>query len=110
MCNVIHYVNCFRLLKKNLQETETDWSSVMTVDWEQQIMELDTGIKMSYMTCGPENGEAIILLHGATDSRNSWSQLAPMLAEAGYRCYIPELRGHGKTSKPVPPVEGYTVE
>lgn len=96
--------------KQKQKEKETDWSTIMTVDWQEQQVDLDTGIQMTYLTCGPKDGETVVLIHGATDSRNSWSQLAPILAEAGYRCYIPELRGHGKSDKPVPGEEGYTVE
>lgn len=96
--------------KNGPADAETDWTTIMNVNWDEHSVRLDTGIDMAYMTCGPEDGTPIVLIHGATDSRNSWSQLAPILAEAGYHCYIPELRGHGKTSKPVPPVEGYTVE
>ena len=72
-------------------------------------MDLDTGIKMTYLTCGPEDGIPLLLIHGATDSRISWSQVAPKLADAGFRCYIPELRGHGKTDKPEAGEEGYTA-
>lgn len=86
------------------------WSTLVKVDWEEHQMDLDTGIQMAYLTCGPEDGTPLLLLHGATDSRVSWSQVAPKLAEAGYRCYIPELRGHGKTDKPEAGEEGYTAE
>ncbi|WP_181991296.1 alpha/beta fold hydrolase [Hungatella hathewayi] len=96
--------------KNGPADTETDWTTIMNVNWDEHSVKLDTGIDMAYMTCGPEDGTPIVLIHGATDSRNSWSQLAPILSDAGYHCFIPELRGHGKTSKPVPPVEGYTVE
>lgn len=58
---------------------------------------------------GPEDGTPLLLIHGATDSRLSWAQVAPILAEAGYRVYIPELRGHGKTDKPEEADEAYTV-
>lgn len=91
--------------------TETDgWSALVSADWTEQSVKLDTGINMTYLTCGPEDGKALMLIHGATDSRVSWSQMAPELAAAGYRCYIPELRGHGKTDKPEAGAEGYTVE
>ncbi len=48
-------------------------------------------------------------LHGATDSRVSWSQVAPLLAEKGYHCYVPEYRGHGLSDKPESE-NGYTVD
>lgn len=91
-------------------EEEGDWSTLVSVDWEENNVDLDTGINMTYLTCGPEDGTPLLLIHGATDSRVSWSQVAPKLADAGFRCYIPELRGHGKTDKPDAGEEGYTAE
>ena len=62
--------------------------------------ELSTGIKMSYVELGDKDGEPLVLIHGATDSYVSFSQVGAYLADMGYHVYIPELRGHGKTSKP----------
>lgn len=86
-----------------------EWYECVDNDWTENFVELDTGIKMCYMVMGPEDGEPIVLIHGATDSRLSWAQVAPIIAEAGYRVYIPELRGHGKTDKPIEKDEAYTV-
>ncbi len=71
----------------------------MVIDWTENYIELDTGVTLAYMTCGPANGSPLVFIHGATDSRYSWSQLAPLLANEGYRCYILELRGHGSSTK-----------
>lgn len=79
---------------------EKEWFEMVDNDWEENFVDLDTGIKMCYMTMGPEDGQPIMLVHGATDSRLSYAQVAPILADKGYRVYIPELRGHGKTDKP----------
>ncbi|WP_195984122.1 alpha/beta hydrolase [Clostridium sp. D33t1_170424_F3] len=87
-----------------------DWSTIMQVDWKENSVKLDTGINMTYLVCGPEDGVPVLLIHGATDSRISWSQVAPELAKDGYRCYIPELRGHGKSDKPETGEKGYTVD
>ncbi len=81
----------------------------MEVPWEEHFADLSTGIRMCYCVCGPEDGDPVILIHGVTDSRISWSQAAPMMAEKGYRVYVPECRGHGKTDKPDPGPDGYTV-
>lgn len=87
-----------------------EWWQMVDVDWTENSVALDTGINMTYMTMGPEDGDVIVLIHGATDSRLSWAQVAPQLADAGYRVYVPELRGHGKTDK-LEGVNGvYTVE
>jgi len=61
---------------------------------------LNTGILMSYVEMGKSSGIPVVLIHGATDSFISFSQVGAYLAAKGYRVYIPELRGHGNTSKP----------
>lgn len=65
-----------------------------------KTVKLSTGINMRYAQLGPATGPAVVMIHGATDSYISYSQVAPVLAAAGYRVYVPELRGHGGTDKP----------
>lgn len=93
---------------EHVEETTTPWYESVNVDWKENSLELDSGIRMTYLTLGPEDGTSIILIHGATDSRLSWFQVAPDLAEKGYRVYVPELRGHGKTDKPKE--DAYTLD
>lgn len=42
---------------------------------------------------------AVLLLHGLTSCAETWSLVAPALAE-GMRVLAPDLRGHGETAKP----------
>ncbi|MGN0709884.1 MAG: alpha/beta fold hydrolase [Anaerovoracaceae bacterium] len=93
---------CGSSSKKETEEKEKKetWDTLVDVDWKEDYVKLDTGIKMCYLTMGPEDGTPLLLIHGATDSRLSWAQVAPILADDGFRVYIPELRGHGKTDKP----------
>ncbi len=86
------------------------YADYIQVDWEEHFVDLPTGIRMAYTVCGPEGGVPVVLIHGVTDGRISWSQVAPMLAGLGYRVYVPEYRGNGKTDKPEAGPEGYTVE
>ena len=79
-------------------------------NWEKHVVALGTGIKMAYYECGPERGEKLLLIHGVTDSRISWTQLAPILAARGYRCYIVEYRGNGATDTPDCGKSGYTAD
>lgn len=65
-----------------------------------QYVKLDTGIQLSYVELGEKNGDTIVLIHGATDSYISFSQVASVLVDKGYHVYIPELRGHGNSDKP----------
>ncbi|PAY06234.1 alpha/beta hydrolase [Bradyrhizobium sp. UFLA03-84] len=54
---------------------------------------LDTG----YVEMGPASGPAVILLHGWPYDIHSYADVAPALAEAGYRVIVPHLRGYGST-------------
>jgi pimeloyl-ACP methyl ester carboxylesterase len=50
--------------------------------------------------CG--NGEKLALcLHGFPESKYSWRYQLPFLAEQGYTVWAPNLRGYGKSSRPL---------
>jgi pimeloyl-ACP methyl ester carboxylesterase len=85
-----------------------NWNKNCTYEPEYAYKQLSTGIKMAHVDMGAKSKTAVVLIHGATDSYLSWSQIAPILANAGHRVIVPELRGHGETDKPI---EGpYTAE
>lgn len=46
-------------------------------------------------------GPAVLLLHGHPRTHTTWHRVAPLLVEAGLRVVCPDLRGYGKSSKPV---------
>jgi pimeloyl-ACP methyl ester carboxylesterase len=46
---------------------------------------------------GPEHGPPMILLHGWPDDARTWDRVLPTLHAAGYRTYVPYLRGVGPT-------------
>jgi len=53
-----------------------------------------------------EGPSTVILLHGfAADHRRTWirSGVAPALASAGFRCIMPDARGHGDSGAPRDP-------
>jgi len=58
------------------------------------------GISLETRVAGPENGEVVILLHGFPECWATWKHQIPVLAEAGYRVYVPNQRGYGHSSKP----------
>ncbi|OLL82257.1 Epoxide hydrolase [Pseudonocardia sp. Ae168_Ps1] len=49
-------------------------------------------------TGGP--GEAVVLLHGWPDRATLWEPQAEVLAAAGYRVVVPDLRGFGESDRP----------
>ncbi len=90
--------------------TEQAWDTIVRPGWEEKYADLPTGIRMCYCEMGPADGDVIVLLHGAGDSRISWSRVAPILAETGRRVLVPEMRGHGKTDLPKPERGYYVME
>lgn len=78
-------------------------------------VQLSNGVRLHYAQQGPRTGPALILLHGYTDSWFSFSRVLPLF-RPGLRVIVPDLRGHGDSSKPpVPesetghPVSGYRI-
>lgn len=54
-------------------------------------------LEVAYEESGPVDGTPILLLHGWPDSVRTWDGVVPALVEAGYRCFVPYLRGYGPT-------------
>jgi epoxide hydrolase 4 len=63
---------------------------------------------LNAVTAGPEDGPALLLLHGFPEFWYGWrKQIAP-LAEAGFRVVVPDQRGYNLSSKP-PAVRDYRL-
>ncbi|WP_425267428.1 alpha/beta fold hydrolase [Cupriavidus lacunae] len=54
-------------------------------------------LDIGYHQAGPDNGRPVILLHGFPYDIHSYVDVAPILAERGFRVIVPHLRGHGTT-------------
>src|ERR671926_705344 len=62
------------------------------------LKQIDAGaLNVGYAEAGPTDGPAVILLHGWPYDIHSYVDVAPLLAEAGYRAIVPYLRGYGTT-------------
>lgn len=62
------------------------------------LRQIATGIlNIGYVQVGPENGPAVVLLHGWPYDVHSYAEVAPLLASEGYRVFVPYLRGYGTT-------------
>ncbi|KAB1072302.1 alpha/beta fold hydrolase [Methylobacterium planeticum] len=62
------------------------------------LKRIDAGdLSIAYAEVGPASGAPVLLLHGWPYDIDSYADVAPALAEAGYRVLIPYLRGHGAT-------------
>lgn len=58
------------------------------------------GRRMHYEVEGPGGGPAVVLVHGLGGRAEDWRALAPYLAKAGFRVYMPDLIGYGRSDRP----------
>ncbi|HVF31570.1 MAG TPA: alpha/beta fold hydrolase [Acidimicrobiales bacterium] len=49
---------------------------------------------------GPADGEPVVLLHGYPETKESWDQVAPALADEGFRVLAPDQRGYSPGARP----------
>jgi len=62
------------------------------------LKQIDAGVlNVGYAEAGPEDGPAVVLLHGWPYDIYSYVDVAPLLASKGYRVIVPYTRGHGTT-------------
>lgn len=63
-----------------------------------KIRQIHAGVlNVGYAEVGPGDAPVVILLHGWPYDIHSFADVAPRLAQAGYRVIVPHLRGHGTT-------------
>ena len=63
------------------------------------VRQIDAGVlDVGYVELGPADGTPVILMHGFPYDIHSYAQVAPLLADAGYRTIVPYFRGYGSTS------------
>jgi pimeloyl-ACP methyl ester carboxylesterase len=62
------------------------------------VSQIDAGqLNVGYIDAGPDDGPAVVLLHGWPYDIHSYVDVAPLLTDAGCRVIVPYLRGYGTT-------------
>jgi pimeloyl-ACP methyl ester carboxylesterase len=59
------------------------------------------GYRLHFVVEGPAEGPPVVLVHGLGGRAEDWRNLAPWLTQAGFRVYMPDLPGFGRSEKPV---------
>jgi len=72
-----------------------------------RLVDVD-GVSISVADHGPAGGPSVLMIHGFPDSARLWRNQVPLLTEAGYRVLVPDLRGFGRSDRPVN-VEDYKI-
>lgn len=73
---------------------------------ELRHLELESGVSLRYAVQGPGWGRPVVMLHGFADSWQSFELLLARLP-SDIRAVVPDLRGHGGSSRPR---RGYRIE
>lgn len=71
-----------------------------------KFVRLPNGINLEYVEQGSPEGIPVLLLHGWTDSWNSFDRVFSLLPSS-YHVFAPSLRGHGDSDKPF---QGYNPQ
>jgi len=62
------------------------------------LRQINAGVlNVGYAEAGPADGAPVILLHGWPYDIHTYVDVAPLLADRGYRVVVPYLRGYGTT-------------
>jgi pimeloyl-ACP methyl ester carboxylesterase len=62
------------------------------------LKHVDAGVlRVAYEVSGPADGKSVVLLHGFPYDIHAYADVAPRLAQAGCRVFVPYLRGYGPT-------------
>src|SRR5690242_7408554 len=57
-------------------------------------------LRVAYVDAGPDDGEAVLLMHGEPSWSFLYRRVIAVLAEAGLRVVAPDLVGFGRSDKP----------
>jgi pimeloyl-ACP methyl ester carboxylesterase len=75
-----------------------------------QRREVDAnGLTFDVREAGPGDGEPVLLLHGFPETSYMWRGLMAALAENGYHCTAPNMRGYSSGARPEE-LEAYNYE
>lgn len=77
--------------------------SPMSTDLRFAKYRLPSGLGLYVAEQGPEDGRAVLMLHGYSDSWVSYSRVLPLLP-ADWHVIVPDQRGHGDSDRPM---DGY---
>ena len=62
-------------------------------------VELPTGVTLNVALAGPDDGPAVILLHGFPESHRAWREVARLL-DGRFRLIMPDQRGYAGSDRP----------
>jgi haloalkane dehalogenase len=76
------------------------FSTVPDFPYSPSYVDVGDGLRMAYVTAGPDEGRTVVLLHGDPTWSFLWRSVIPVLADAGLRVIAPDIIGFGRSDKP----------
>lgn len=67
------------------------------------------GLRLPVREGGPADGDPVLLLHGFPQDSRCWSEVEPVLHDAGLRTLAPDQRGYARSASPGP-VAAYRLD
>lgn len=58
------------------------------------------GHRIHYYVDGPSDGRPVVLVHGLGGRAEDWRNLESYMVRAGFRIYLPDLPGYGRSERP----------
>jgi haloalkane dehalogenase len=83
-----------------LRTPDERFANLPDFPFEPRYVTLPDGLRMAYVTAGPDDGEPVLLLHGEPSWSFLYRAVIPVLAAAGLRAIAPDLVGFGRSDKP----------
>jgi pimeloyl-ACP methyl ester carboxylesterase len=72
----------------------------MTTPLVDEAIRTASGWTFDAYAAGPREGEGVLMLHGYPQTRDTWREQIPALAQAGYRVIAPNQRGYSAGARP----------
>jgi len=67
------------------------------------------GVRFAALAWGREGDPLVLLFHGFPDSAETWREIGPQIAAAGYRVVAPYLRGYAPSALPARDTDARTL-
>jgi pimeloyl-ACP methyl ester carboxylesterase len=84
------------------RERETVWekfANALPYSDRSQFAEVD-GVTIHFQEFGERTAPPVLMIHGYSSSTHTWNNVAPRLADGGFRVFVVDLIGFGFSDKP----------
>jgi haloalkane dehalogenase len=83
-----------------LRTPEHRFAAVPNFPYSPRYVTVTDGLRMAYVSAGPDDGPPVLLLHGEPTWSFVYRSVIPVLASSGLRVIAPDLIGFGRSDKP----------